>query len=239
LLYPFFPAGISEDLSAALKTIELIEKEAVERSFDDHDGQWHLNHDWSAFLTTCARFRAGDSRAWRELERFLELFAKENGLFSHDPIVICSTEESERNREKYAECLKQTRRWCDGTMLQPENPEIPVSRCATPNPDAKRLAPAVIEGNSAFLFMASEALLQSHNGIIRLFPGVPDDFSGSFRNFLAQGAFEVSAEMISGKVKEFTILSLSGGKLKLTLPDGRCFEEFLERGKSFGRELLT
>jgi hypothetical protein len=238
ILYPFFPAGISDDIPAALKTLELIDNESIERSFDDRSGEWHFNHDWSAFLTTCTRFRAGDKvRAWKELGRFLELFAKENGLFSHDPIIICSTEESERNRNNNLHRLKHSKRWCDGSILKPGNPEIPESRCATPNPDAKRLAPAVIEGNSAFVFMAAEALLQSHNGAVRLFPGVPDDFTGFFRRFLAEGGFEVSAKMISGKVKEFSIHSISGGKLKVILPDGTCFEAVLESGGSFDKKL--
>ena len=105
------------------------------------------------------------------------------------------------------------------------------------NPDAKRLAPAVQEGNSAFLFLASELLLQSHGGIIHLFPGVPDDFTGSFTRFLAQGGFEVSAAMKNGIITQFRIKSLACGPVQVT---GRGLAEFqltLPKGKVYSRSL--
>ena len=92
---------------------------------------------------------------------------------------------------------------------------MPYVPCVTENPDAKRLAPAVLEGNSAFLFLASETLLQSHSGKIRLFPGVPDDFTGSFVSFLAEGGFEVSSAMKQGCIQSVRIKSLHGGKFRL------------------------
>ncbi len=220
LLYPFFPAAVSDDTAAAEKTIALIESDAIERSFADHPGQWHPNHEWSLFLITAARLRCGDrSGGWNGLERFLELFAKENGLFSHDPILIADPETSERNERIHAERLTLSRRWCDGSILNPDNPEVPHPVCVTPNRNAKRLAPAVLEGCSSFLLLASESLLQCRGGVIHLFPCVPDDFTGSFERFLTEGAFEVSASMKRGALRRVTVRSLRGGVFQMLLPD--------------------
>ncbi len=222
ILYPFFPAAVTQDLKGARKTLELIDGDAIERSFADRTGQMHMNHEWSQFLTTAARLRTGDrAGGWNGLQRFLELFAKENGLFSHDPILIADPAETEKNERKNASKLHRGRRWCDGNVLTDDNPEVPHPTCVTPNPNAKRLAPAVLEGASAFLFLAAETLLQSHGGILRLFPGVPDDFTGSFDRFLAEGGFEVSAKMKKGKIQSVRIHALHGGTVRLENPFGK------------------
>lgn len=234
LWYPFFPAGIDSDMSAAEKTSELIEKEAAERSFADRAGEWHLNHEWSMFLLTSARLRMGDRKgAWHGLERFLELFAKENGLFSHDPVLIGNPAESEANENRYAASMQGSRKFCDGQVLTPDHPEVPHPICVTPNKNAKRLAPAVLEGSSAFLCMACEALLQSHGGLIRLFPCIPEDFTGSFRNLAAEGGFLVSAAMRKGRVKEAEITSFHGGCCRIQFPGGEVTEKYLQAGETF------
>mgnify|MGYP000866749119 CR=1 FL=1 len=216
ILYPFFPAGITDDLQAARKTLEFIESDAVERSFADRKGEFHMNHDWSAFLTTAAHLRAGNyAKGWKGVQRFLELFAKENGLFSHDPILIWDIKETEANERANASKYRTGRISYTGEELSLFDPNVPYVPCVTENPDAKRLAPAVLEGNSAFLFLASETLLQSHSGKIRLFPGVPDDFTGSFVSFLAEGGFEVSSAMKQGCIQSVRIKSLHGGKFRL------------------------
>jgi hypothetical protein len=61
-------------------------------------------------------------------------------------------------------------------------------------------------------------LLQSQNGIIRVFPAIPDDWrSGvSFRNLRSEGAFLVSAEY----GKNIKIMAEHGGQLVLAVPPG-------------------
>ena len=232
LLYPAFPAEITDDVKSLKKTIRLIETDAIERSFADCSGKFHMNHDWSAFLITEAYLRAGErKKGWESALRFLELFAKENGLFCHNPVLIGDPAEAEKNEKRNWRLIGRGRRDSHGKRLLFSDPDIPHPPCVTSNPDAKRLAPAVQEGNSAFLFIASELLLQSHGGIIRLFPGVPDDFTGSFTRFLAQGGFEVSAAMKKGIITQFRIRSLAGGTVKVT---GRGLAEFqlsLPKGK--------
>ena len=66
--------------------------------------------------------------------------------------------------------------------------------------------------------LALENLLQSHTGAMRIFPCVPPDFSGGFKNLGAQGGFVVSAERSGGRVRSFTLTSLAGNPCTLTNP---------------------
>ena len=66
--------------------------------------------------------------------------------------------------------------------------------------------------------LGTESLLQSYNGIIRIFPAVPADYSGSFENWLAVGAFGVSAAMEAGEVTSFTIISNGGERCRVANP---------------------
>lgn len=76
--------------------------------------------------------------------------------------------------------------------------------------------PFTLEGNFAFAASVQEMLLQSHTGIIRVFPAVPDSWQDvSFRNLRAQGAFLVSAEKRDGRVVSVEIRSEKGGELQL------------------------
>ena len=81
--------------------------------------------------------------------------------------------------------------------------------------------------------MATETLLQSHNGCLELFPAVPEDFSGSFDSFLAQGGYEVSAVMKKGVVTSFRVFSRTGGSTSVLLPCGKEIALTLRKGESF------
>ena len=219
LLYAYFPAGITDDCNIARKTLELIAQDSIERSFADFADRNHPNHEWSMFLQTATRLFCGDQPGgWAGTMRFLELFGKENGLFSHDPVLIGDPAESEANEQRNYHKLQRNRRWTDRTILQLDNPEIPRSITVTPNINAKRLAPPVLEGASAFLYLAAAALLQSRNGLIKVFPGVPEDFSGSFERLLAEGGVEVSGRMDKGSVKWVTLKARETGCYKLLDP---------------------
>ena len=56
-----------------------------------------------------------------------------------------------------------------------------------------------------------EMLLQSWDGCIRLFPGLPAELDTSFENFRTRGAFLVSACRLKGMVQSFTVFSEKGG----------------------------
>lgn len=81
--------------------------------------------------------------------------------------------------------------------------------------------PFTLEWNFAFAAGVQEMLLQSHMGIIRVFPAVPDSWQDvSFRDLRAQGTFLVSAEKRDGRVVSVEIRSEKGGELQL------CFSFF-------------
>jgi len=63
-----------------------------------------------------------------------------------------------------------------------------------------------------------ECLLQSHEGVVRLFPAVPRTFTGRFEGFRAEGAFRVSAEMVKGRARWAALESIVGGDCLISNP---------------------
>ena len=81
--------------------------------------------------------------------------------------------------------------------------------------------PFTLEGNFAFAAGIQEMLLQSHTGVIRVFPAVPVAWQDvSFDKLRAMGAFLVSAEKVAGQVRQVRILPEQGGTLRLAIPEG-------------------
>lgn len=64
----------------------------------------------------------------------------------------------------------------------------------------------------------NEMLMQSHEGIIRLFPCWDKKSDAAFENLRADGAFLVSSEIKSGKVASLKIKSLAGRKCRVEVP---------------------
>jgi len=78
--------------------------------------------------------------------------------------------------------------------------------------------PFTLEGNFAFASGVREMLLQSHTGVIHVFPAIPASWKNvSFDKLRAQGAFLVSAPRREGEVKEVKILSEKGGRLRIKM----------------------
>ncbi len=81
--------------------------------------------------------------------------------------------------------------------------------------------PFTLEGNFAFASAIQEMLLQSHTGIIHVFPAVPAVWKNArFHKLRARGAFLVSAEMENEKVVAVEITSEKGGEAVLKNPFG-------------------
>jgi alpha-L-fucosidase 2 len=79
--------------------------------------------------------------------------------------------------------------------------------------------PFTLEGNFAFAAGMQEMLLQSHTGVIRVFPAVPAAWRNvSFETLRAQGAFLVSAEMKNGLVRTIRVFAEKGGRLRIMNP---------------------
>jgi alpha-L-fucosidase 2 len=79
--------------------------------------------------------------------------------------------------------------------------------------------PFTLEGNFAFASGVQEMLLQSHNGIIQIFPAIPADWKNiSFENLRTEGAFLLSASRNDGTMDSFTISAPEGGIARIRLP---------------------
>lgn len=79
--------------------------------------------------------------------------------------------------------------------------------------------PFTLEGNFACAAAIQEMLLQSHTGVIKVFPALSTKWKdASFRHLRAMGAFLVSATYSKGRVSSITVESEAGGLMKLNNP---------------------
>lgn len=79
--------------------------------------------------------------------------------------------------------------------------------------------PFTLEGNFAFAAGVQEMLIQSHTGIIHLFPAIPKAWQDAkFTSLRTVGAFLISAQQKKGDVVSVTIRSEKGGVCKLKNP---------------------
>lgn len=79
--------------------------------------------------------------------------------------------------------------------------------------------PFTLEGNFAFASAIQNMLIQSHTGIVQIFPAIPPEWSNvSFTSLRTEGAFVISAQKKCGKVDKVEIFSEKGGILKLLNP---------------------
>lgn len=81
--------------------------------------------------------------------------------------------------------------------------------------------PFTLEGNFAAAAGVQEMLLQSHGGLIRVFPAVPDAWSDvAFSSLRAEGAVLVSAERLGGVTRWVTITSEKACTVRIVSPFG-------------------
>lgn len=79
--------------------------------------------------------------------------------------------------------------------------------------------PFTLEGNFAAAAGVQEMLLQSHRGVMVLFPAVPVAWKDvAFTTLRAQGAFLVSAQRTGGAVSRVEIVAEQGGRCRLISP---------------------
>lgn len=79
--------------------------------------------------------------------------------------------------------------------------------------------PFTLEGNMAFASGVQEMLLQSHTGVIHIFPAIPSDWNNiDFGGLRAMGAFLVGAYQRNGEVFHVEITAEKGGLLRLKNP---------------------
>lgn len=109
----------------------------------------------------------------------------------------------------------------------------------------------VIETPLLFAATLQELLLQSHNGIINVFPAIPETWNDAvFHDYIAAGGFLISAKYKDNKTEFIRITSLAGEKCilqtdmesikcsiladldRITKLDDRLYEINLAKGKS-------
>lgn len=79
--------------------------------------------------------------------------------------------------------------------------------------------PFTLEGNFAFASAIQEMLIQSHSGVVHVFPAIPESWETlSFDQLRAEGAFLISAKKEKGLMKSIQIHSEKGGFIKLKNP---------------------
>jgi alpha-L-fucosidase 2 len=79
--------------------------------------------------------------------------------------------------------------------------------------------PFTLEGNFAFASGIQDMLLQSHTGIVRVFPAIPAAWQDvSFQKLRTVGAFLISSEKLKGQVTRVEILSEKGGTIRMADP---------------------
>jgi hypothetical protein len=94
-----------------------------------------------------------------------------------------------------------------------------------------------IENCSGVPATINEMLVQSHQGVLRVFPVWPRDRAASFGRLRTPGAFLVSADFREGQVGRVVIESERGGRCRLVNPwPGR---KVVLRMKGLPEELLV
>jgi|GEM_PF-3730712 len=79
--------------------------------------------------------------------------------------------------------------------------------------------PPILETGCGTIAAVNEMLLQEHDGVLFVFPAVPDTWKDvRFRDLRAPGAFLVSAERIGGQVAKITIQAEQGGQVRVHNP---------------------
>ncbi len=99
--------------------------------------------------------------------------------------------------------------------------------------------PFTLETNCSNASALQEMLLQSHTGVIDVFPAIPADWDDvAFHHLRAQGGFLVSAEKRAGKLVSLTIEAERGGTARVRLPGSETVET-LDLAPGAAQELVS
>lgn len=157
--------------------------------------------------------------AWDYLEALLKYNVKPSSLIPHNSAILVDSELSERNIRN----IPDLEIYHD---LDPEPlraVEIMTGRLMESSSDTldgrDTIFPA-LEGPACYLLMIEEMLLQSQNGVIRVFPAYPSDRDASFVDFRAEGPTLVSSRREGGHVLFVELIALEDVTWKVRSPWG-------------------
>lgn len=171
------------------------------------------------------------------------------GLISHNIAVLADSRLSEKNITN----IPEEEIYHDHGSNPIRLSEVTNGRLweeATEDPECKEKMYPVLEGPALYLLMLSEMLLQSHNGILRLFPALPDEKDATFLDFRGEGAVLVSSARLNGIVRFVRIKALEKNTVRLLNPwlnDGYIYssidgeiksDKFLELNLSQNDEII-
>jgi len=198
LLSPVFPAGeISKRhplFEVAKRTLEEIPSRTWRRSLRN-DFTWDDSFSWPWLACVAARLELGDE-ALHFLSYLIKQHLKPNGLFSMWTCTLLDKEEFPRELNK--------------SWFYPYT---------STTYEGRELQGAFIESGSGFVTAINEMLLQSYDGVIRVFPAIPKMWTfARFKDLRAVGAFLVSSEYNLGGINWIIIKSIKGGICKVLNP---------------------
>jgi len=154
------------------------------------------------------------------LEHCLKANLKPSGLISHNCSIWANSEQSEENLKKIPKI------WALFEDISEPPQPIPASErmtgrlqeeCTEAYDHRETMFPA-LEGPAQYLLALGEMMLQSQNGLLRLFPCMPGKMDARFDDFRIEGAMLVSSAIKKGKVSFVKIRSLKGGSVTIRNP---------------------
>lgn len=91
-----------------------------------------------------------------------------------------------------------------------------------------------IDGNMAFVSGISEALIQSHEGIVSLIPALPKVWKdGSFRGLRARGGYEFDITWKNSEITEISIRPDFSGEVTIELPETQNKNNFYDESGNY------
>lgn len=218
---PFFPCGeidpiqMPEWRSACLRDLEKMT--FWNRRFSSNRG-CHAGYTGFVFhIGMPACWLGKKTEAWYYLEQLLRANLKPNGLISHNGSILADSHLSERNIDQ----IPQAHVYHDLDTEPLTARETQTGRLleeSTENLDAHDTMFPAQEGPATYLYLVGEMLLQSHAGLLRFFPGLPDKKDAQFADLRAEGPTLVSAARVGGKVLFIRLKALADVEWKIKNP---------------------
>jgi len=200
LLAPVFPAGEiginSPQWSIAANTLNHVMDWAKRRPFVNEDG-WNDSFTWPWLACVAARLGLGDRAKEFLYALGVNQFLKPNGFFSLWACTMLSAEEKRRE------------------VIVDKGFGVWVSTAR----EGRERQPVFLESGSGFINAVDEMLLQSYDGVIRLFPAVPTSWKRvRVAGLRAVGAFLVCSEFNQGEISYVSVGSLEGQRCRVVNP---------------------